>query len=236
MLNKNYLRLKDLFFVLVKRPYLISSYPKAGSTFVRFFIFNILLMRKGKSHSLSHLELNQHCPELGKGNVAHSEFNFFVKTHHDIHFYSDKRMLRIIRNPYECLCSAFEYYNRSTEINYESINVFLESKRGISSYSKHLNVCSRKKGLIIKYENLVKYPLLNFEEILNFLEISASTDELKKNLNLVSRENMIKFEEQINTEKVQNFSKKKSYDHHRATIDLNLLHKIDHLENIYKQL
>ena len=225
----------DLVVILFKKPYIFSSYPKSGSTYIRFFLFNFLLKLEKLSPSLKHSDLNENFPEIGRNNLIEAKYNWVIKTHHNAKFYNQKKVLRVIRNPYESLCSAYEYYNRSTHLNYGSINEFLKSKRGIKDYLNHFKICKKniknEEGLVIKYENLIMKPKENFSKILSFFDLKYTDEDLSEVLNIVSRENQIKFES--SNKRTKNFSSKKSYEKYKSIIDENLLQEIDFLTMKY---
>lgn len=227
-------------YVFIKKPFMISSYPKAGSTYIRFFLLNYLEFQNGNRGTVNHKELNKKFPEIGKGNVTNSVFNFLVKTHHPLDFLSQNKILRVVRNPYESLCSTYEYYNRSTDLKYNSIEEFLLSDKGVVRYEKHLELALKAKkhntGLVIQYEKLMKDPKMEFCKILNFLNITVSEKELDKALAEVSRESMKRFESQNLDKKFKNFSKKKDYSKYEEIISSNQFKIIKELEKSYSSI
>jgi hypothetical protein len=239
-MNKIYLTIKDLTTLIIKQPYLISSYPKAGSTYIRFTLFNFLRIKSKLKTSTNHIELNCHFPEIGKGNVALAPHNFLVKTHYPLNLYPIRKKLKVVRNPYDCLCSAYEYYNRSSDVKFKTINHFLVSKKGINSYKIHLKEAvlmnKKQKGLVVFYEDLISQPFEAYTKILTFLKFDFDKENLYNTLNVVSRKNMQKSEANLSNKKFKDFSVKKDYSKYQEIIDKDLLVKIRSLEVIYQDI
>lgn len=228
--------LKDLFSIYKNKAFLISSYPKCGSTYLRFFLLNYLLLTDGQNRSLNHKLLNEFMPEIGHGNVSEARFNKFVKTHHPVGFYKQSRVVRIIRNPYESLCSAYEYYNRSTELEFKNINEFLNHKRGLISYKAHFELFIKGSGNCIKYENLVENPEKYFRILMDVFSIKQTSEELEFLINSISRDKMVKAESNNTQKKTNNFSKKKNYDKYKKEIDQVLMTEIMYLDKKYQNI
>ncbi|MGK0390179.1 MAG: hypothetical protein ACI94Y_002930 [Maribacter sp.] len=232
--------ISDFLVILLKRPYIISSFPKAGSTLCRMMIYNYFRLEKGESTSVLHDIVNEKMPELGKGNCNKATRPLLIKSHLGFKSYPQNKVMRIIRNPYDSLCSAYEYYNRSSALHFDHINDFIHHEKGIEHYESHLILCEQnnknQQGLVVFYENLVEDKRSQLEQMLTFLGEKSNTDFILKTVNLTSRENMAKSEDKKKSTTTKNFSKAKDYTKYKSKINSKNQARIALLEKRYEIL
>ncbi|WP_154859589.1 sulfotransferase domain-containing protein [Cyclobacterium xiamenense] len=225
----------DLFWFLFKRPIFIFSYPKSGSTLVRLFIFNLFRIRDNKEISFSHDELNYFMPEFGKGTFFRADRYRFLKSHR-IFFPTLFKHLIVIRNPFDSLCSYFEY-NKRIDSNFSlDINSFLLSKKGINFYSQHLKLASRSNGLVIVYEDFIENKVAFIKGLFEFLSFSYTEDEVDKLVKGIDRNKQILIESRSGLGEVKNFSKEKNYDRYKELISGENLKVIESLDILFCEL
>lgn len=231
----------DGWTILTRQPFIISSYPKAGSTLCRMMVYNYFRIKNNQPPSVTHQDLNKDMAALGAGNCHKQPYNFLVKSHRPFRHYRQDKVIRLIRNPYDILCSAYEYYNRSTSLDYQNINIFINSSRGISFYDQHLNIFAankqKKEGLAITYEQLQQDKKQVLIEILSYLgEQPIDTDIVEKVLIVTSRENMTAKEKKSGATQLKDFSKKKDYGKYREELSAKNSKAINLLSAKYQQL
>ncbi|SEJ50771.1 Sulfotransferase domain-containing protein [Cyclobacterium xiamenense] len=232
---------RSAFYIFfVPNSFFIISYPKSGNTLVRRIIAQLV---SGKDVTIGHKELNEVLPEIGRPFSRKSIISFGFKSHNIPPLVLWSRGIFIFRNPFDSLCSCYEYYNRNTNRHFDSIDDFLKSKYGLIWYTQHLDFFLKlisndswisKQWLILDYRILLEDRLTAINSIASYLGISPfDTDMILRHTSVAS---LAKLEEASGSKSHKGFTKVKNYDSYRNEIAPELYERILQLEKIYYQL
>jgi hypothetical protein len=165
----------------------IASYPKSGSTWLRFMLFQLLL---GSDSSFS--EVNRYIPTVGKHFFlrAYLDYSFkrIIKTHEPFRT-NYKHAIYIVRDPRDVLISEFHYQRMTRLISdrtdfddffelflNKGVNRFGTWKNNVNSWlkakSKNFHI------LILRYEDMLNRPHVELETIMDFLELEIESGEI----------------------------------------------------------
>lgn len=174
---------------------LLSSFPKAGNTWIRFVLGNIYNEIEKKKDPVDFYTIHDIIPEVGQGAPKFKNLPQIFKTHG---LYKDnfKKIILILRNPFDTLYSYHQYLNKEKNINISLSEVIRSKQYGINSIIEHTNsyVKNCDNLLVITYENMKNSPTKTTEKICDFLEINISDKMISEALNNSSFESMRKIE------------------------------------------
>lgn len=214
------------------------SYPKSGNTLIRFLILNYERLKSGVQVTHNHVTLNRLMPEIFQKSIRERSYIGYYKTHYILPF-RKRKIIFLIRNPFDSLCSYYEYLLRTHDCHYSSINEFIKSNKGISLYIKHLKFRDKimkynKDNLIIKYEDIETNKAKIIYDILKFINSNYTGEYFKEIMISTDRSAMVQNESKSGTDKkFRDFSKRKDYRKYRNLIEYDLLNKINELEKYY---
>jgi len=183
----------------------IVSYPKSGNTWVRFLLAKAILGANATWHTID--EVVPDIYRMSDKQLLNVRRPRIIKSHHSYdHRY--KKVIYIVRNPEDVLVSYFYFHLKFQSKKYfedmESFdkftNDFVTGKLDdfgtwgdnvtgwINSSENNSNI------LILRYEDIVKYPKNELSHMLNFLGIDPDNSIIEDALNWGSKSNMAKLE------------------------------------------
>jgi sulfotransferase family protein len=175
--------LYTLGFLGVRREdVILSSFPRSGSTWVRFLLANLIDLVESNSGPIDFPLLNKTMPALGTNNLLeawpHSAIPRVVKTHKPyLPFFGRNRSIGIIRDPRDVMVS---YYHYQKDRKGRDIGAFAEFIRnphfGLESWLKHYTSWHNHWTLAVRYEDLKEDPFREFNRILAVLGVSYPED------------------------------------------------------------
>lgn len=181
---------------LKKEDALIVSYPKVGSTWIRYFLF-LMYKNQFEAEQPTIDSMNFYMPEFGNKSILNpwyfDKYIKVVKTHKVRHFYfNQKKVIYIIRDPRETMVSYFHYLKGKKALKFDrNFSSLLKSKKyGLEPYIKHYKSWEKHIGLLVKYESLKSNPFKAFKAIIEFLEMEQSDELIKRGIEGANFNNM----------------------------------------------
>lgn len=162
----------------------LVSFPKAGSTWVRYFLCEILCQRCNVENSS--MDMTNHLmPEFAhKSLFSPWEFDEcarIIKTHQKYNlFFRNKTTALIVRDPRDITVSFYHYATGSKEYNYNGTvsEMLRHPSMGLEAFLAHYKSWSERAKLILKYEDVKNAPFEHFSMLLDFYGIQRSEDEI----------------------------------------------------------
>ncbi len=233
---------RDFYNIYISRDFLLISYPKSGSTLLRFALLNYFKLKAGDTPNLSHTYLNAHMPEIFQRTPRAASYFPIYKSHHIFPF-RNKRMLLALRNPFDSLCSYYAFSQKRNPLKYPSIDSFLRANEGIKAYRKkldrivHLHQKHPFENYVVFYEDFIENPKTILIRVLLFIDPSnQSVDTIADELiDLLNRKNMREWEEREDNSQLKGFSAQKNHDDLRRQISPDLAEIIEQLDVEYHQ-
>lgn len=231
----------DLYKIYFRSVCLLLSYPKSGSTLLRFILLNYFLLKEGRQANLSHRFLNRHMPEVFQRSSRANHFYPYFKTHHLLPT-GRNRMVVCLRKPYDCLCSYYLYSLRMQPDRYRSLDAFLASSEGIKKYRGILRYLERRlhqhptSTFTFVYEDYLQHPRETIRDLLVFIDPAARLDLSNTLSRIVERKNVVEWERVEQDEAIQGFSTRKDYEYLREQIGQEWWIEMKALEEWYALL
>jgi hypothetical protein len=192
---------------------LLASYPRSGSTWLRFIIANIVTE---SDEPLTFDTYKKYVPSLDDFKVnrdAHNASSPRILKSHDVFDPRYKRVVYLVRDPRSVAVSFYFLLKRERKIDNKVsfIDFFPEFIDGnpakglfsnYGSWGEHVGSWvgaiggDEKRFLMVKYEDLKANTYAKTNEIINFLGITASDEKIKKSIEFSSLEMMKKFSDQ----------------------------------------
>ena len=187
----------------------LASYPKSGNTWLRFSVAALIAGEMPSSAFVKERMPDIHEPGFKPFPMADQGY-VFAKTHY---MFSDTMpgagqtvgFIYMVRNPIDVLASNYNYIrrnapNRILELD-SYIDAYLENygepnwirlKMGswIENISTWIEESSKRPGLVMKYEDMLKDPIAVLKLIANFLDIERSDEQVQQAADLCSFESM----------------------------------------------
>lgn len=172
---------------LSRHDVLLCSFPKAGNTWVRMFLYSLLSeLDSGGAVADADLTfdlLDSEMPEFGANNLL-STWRFsssprLIKTHLRNNFlFRKNRSVLILRHPLDLMVSYYHYVRSAKRGRFNgNLKDFLYSAEyGIEQYFKHYESWKDRSGLVVRYEDLKSDPLSNFKLVLEFCGVHGYDD------------------------------------------------------------
>lgn len=186
------------FFRLKKDDIFIVSFPKVGSTWVRYFLF-LIFSRHVKIGVKSIDCMNANMPEFGNVSILNKwkfvEYNKLVKTHKKFNFnFKYNRVIYLIRDPKDTMVSFYKYLSNSKNYGFKGTftDVLCHKKFGLENYFKHYSSWKQHIDLLIKYEELKSDPRRHFKKILGLWKVEITDAEIEKYILESNSDNMNK--------------------------------------------
>jgi estrone sulfotransferase len=165
---------------------LLVSFPKAGSTWVRYFLCEILCQRSDQEN-MSMDVTNRLMPEFAHSSLflpwLFKESPRIIKTHQKHNFvFGKKAAALIVRDPRDIAVSYYHYATGSKDYNFEgSVSDILRHPRmGAEACLSHYASWRNYAQLILKYEEIKSATLEQFSKLLDFYGIERSDAEIQQ--------------------------------------------------------
>jgi len=166
----------------------LSSFPRSGSTWVRFLLCNLVSLSELDGRKVDFHFLDDTMPALGASSLL-APWRFetvprFVKTHqpyHSLLFAVPQRVVYVLRDPRDVMVS---YYN------FQSAHLWRPFQGSFADFIRHprygLQACIRHylswlphSTVVICYEELLKDTVAEFRRMLTVLQIPVRDEFLK---------------------------------------------------------
>jgi len=177
------------YLTISQRDILLASFPKAGNTWVRIFIFHYLLKfyRREENFEVNFDTLDRYMPEIGNKSIFQSWiFNptrRILKTHNKNNKIIKKiPVIYIDRDPRDIMVSYFHYTKKSNRFKHNlNFGSFIRNRKyGLEAYYKHkLSYEQHTNIKFINYEDIKSDPVKNFTNILLFIGVEINQQRIK---------------------------------------------------------
>jgi hypothetical protein len=184
----------------------LVSYPKAGSTWLRFLVANLLC-----SDLMTFLELEKSAPDI----YLNTDYNLLllprprVLKSHECFDPRYRKVVYLVRDPRDTALSAYYYHLKRREIP-DGYPMDLFVSRWLSetqweprfgTWREHVLSWTTTRGedskfLLVRYEDLKKDPQNELMKVASFLGITTSRNQLARAVELSSADRMRKLEKQ----------------------------------------
>lgn len=162
----------------------LTSYPKAGNTWVRFFICNLISLVECDGRAVDFHVLDSMMPALGYSDLRspwpYKVIDRPIKTHRAyIHplLARPRRTVYIARDPRDIMVSYYHFCRANRHYSVDSpFQAFIrDSRYGLESCMKHFLSWQPRITLLLHYEQLNRDPFGEFCRLIQFL--GADVDE-----------------------------------------------------------
>lgn len=182
---------------------ILASFPKVGSTYMRFLVSNIYREITGSSRCVDWNSLEYFSPSIRdnnslRGTASCEHFPVFLKTHFAyLRGFSDYKRVVMTRNAIETMVSYKDYLESEHGYKFRSNMHFLSHWRyGVEAYCSFYKSWSGKYDVLVDYQELVKSPDRVIEQLFQELfgrQLPSRTigEAIRKS----SRENMKRLRE-----------------------------------------
>ena len=182
---------------------ILVSYPKSGSTWLRFLIANII--KKNTDLKNTNLDFNS-CitifPEIKKKNLDNPNPEElpsprFLKSHTIYNPYF-KNVIYILRDGRDAIVSYYFYHKKFFDLNCSFLDFLKQGHT--KDWADHIITWlyqNRTNNLyLLKYEDLLDNTKEELENLLNYFKINYTEEELVKAIEYSSFQNMQKIEKE----------------------------------------
>ncbi len=181
---------------------MVSSFPKSGNTWVRFFLANLLSLREWDGQKVDFDILDSRMIELGKSNLiaapTPTTLPRFIKTHLPYSaVFRDRRAILIVRDPRDVMASFYSYEGNQTHPRVSgTFSEFLQHPRfGLPGWVKHTSSWLNRASVVIRYEDMRSDPESCFRTLLDDLGIDARPEEVAEATRRASQKQVQAIEE-----------------------------------------
>ena len=160
---------------------LLASFPRSGSTWIRFFLCNLLSLRELDGHLVDFPRLDGTMVELGVSDLRvrwpYEAIPRVVKTHRPYSFLYSRagRSILVIRDPRDAAVSYYHYDQAKTRPRFQGdLGTFLRHRRfGLESWFRHYRSWVYHADHTIQYEDLVDDARGTFDSLLRALDVES---------------------------------------------------------------
>lgn len=177
----------------------LSSFPKAGSTWLRFFLCNLISLVDFEGTPVDFQFVANIMPSLGRSNLREQKkytcLPRFIKTHQpyrNILFGKPQRIVYIMRDPRDIMVSYYHFQKAHLRYPYKGdFSEFIRSPiYGLEACLSHYFSWKNKSLVTIKYELLKQNAVIEFQGMLISLGIHLPLDLIKIAVTRSTFENM----------------------------------------------
>lgn len=167
-------------FCLGKNDVILTSYPKSGNTWVRFFLCNVISLSEWDNREVTFEVLNDTMPEIGVDNLCekwkHNTLPRFVKTHKHFYPYIHGKCpsVLLLRDPRDVMISFYEYKKgkKGDNVSQKFHDFITRDDLGIEAWCKHYISWRDKADVKMRYEDMKTDDIGEFTRMLDLLGIN----------------------------------------------------------------
>jgi len=160
---------------------ILTSFPKSGNTWVRFFFCHLISLAEWEDKVVDFSTLDSTMPELGVSNLLHPwqhrTIPRIVKTHKGCWpIFRDKKSVLVIRDPRDTMVSFYHFEMAKIVPRFRgSFAEFIRSDAfGLERWFKHYRSWIDRCTVLVKYEDLRSDDVGHFRKMLQSLGIEIS--------------------------------------------------------------
>lgn len=166
---------------------ILTSFPKSGNTWVRYFLCNLISLTEWNGEEVSFPRLDETMPELGRSNLLaswnHEVIPRVVKTHKEyLPLFRGCRAILLIRDPRDVMTSFF-FYERGkagSQVNYTFSEFIRNKDTGIRAWACHFKSWKPNANIIVKFEDLKEDDVGVFQELLSGINVDVNSETIKE--------------------------------------------------------
>lgn len=158
---------------------ILTSFPKSGNTWIRFFFCNLVSLREWDGETVTFPKLDATMPELGVSNLLRSwpyeTIPRVVKTHKPRwSVFRGCRSILLVRDPRDVMVSYYHFEKGKKQGRFDgSFSSFLHHhKFGLRAWCEHLRSWRESADVIVAYERLKEDDVREFTRMLDAVDIS----------------------------------------------------------------
>lgn len=162
---------------------LLASFPRSGSTWLRFFLAHFVSLRELDGSAIGFERLNAMLPELGASDLLapwpYTSIPRVVKTHlpYSMLLGAPRRRVLVVRDPRDAMVSYYLYEQGKTRPRYSGdFAGFLRCPLGLEAWFRHQRSWSPRATLELRYEELRAAEIDELRRLLDLLGVAAPTD------------------------------------------------------------
>jgi hypothetical protein len=168
---------------------ILASFPRAGSTWIRFLLCNYLSLQELDGQPIDFPTLDGTMPALGYSNLLttwpYRSIPRIVKTHrpyNSILFALPSRVAYISRDPRDIAVSYYEFLKAHSEVHLEeSFSQFIRHPRyGLQPCLEHHTSWSSRADIVVRYEKLLQDTGGRFRHLLAALSIPIHDEHARE--------------------------------------------------------
>lgn len=177
----------------------LASFPKAGSTWIRFILANIVYLSEEREEYLDYHYVAQAMPAIGRSNLLKSwrqkSLPRFIKTHQPYRpaiFSIPRRVVYIMRDPRDVMVSYYHFVKARKNNPFSgSFSEFIRHPRyGLASCIDHYFSWMPITDYTIHYEKMKKDAFAEMKNAFQVLNIEFKDDILRQAIENSSLERM----------------------------------------------
>lgn len=181
---------------------ILTSFPKSGNTWVRFFLCNLISLTEWGGRAVDFKLLDTTMPELGVDNLMkpwnHRVIPRVVKTHKGYWpFFSGRRAVLVIRDPRDVMVSYHAY--ETARLNPRFVGTLSEFMRhpkfGLEAWCAHYTSWRDRVRTVVRYETLKAADEPVFTEMLRLVDLSVDPGLIKSAADCARADRIRKIEE-----------------------------------------
>ena len=162
---------------------LLASFPRSGSTFLRFIVVHDRLMARGDLSEVSFARLNRLAPELGTSALwSKRRTPRLVKTHRPYSpLLARPRAIHLVRSPLDALASYHRYWTARAGSVPVGRGAFLrDRRRGLPRWIQHTRSWASHADLTVRYADLRADPVGVASRVLALLGRPVDPDRVTR--------------------------------------------------------
>ena len=183
----------------------IVSYPRSGSTWLRFIFANLIRNTVGDgSTSVDFLFVQRFMPAISaeiqrKGVDYEALPSPRIMRTHSLYIKEIPKVIYLMRDGRDVLVSYYMYFKKSNVFEGSFADFLVSNMRGVE-WDQHVtswlyNNSSLRNVCVVKYEDLLKTPVLEVERLAAFIGLECGRDQIHKAVHESSFEKMRQVEE-----------------------------------------
>lgn len=181
---------------------LLTSFPKSGNTWIRFFLCNLISLQEWDGEHVTFPELDATMPELGVSNLLrswpHDTIPRVVKTHKSRWpIFRGNRAILLVRDPRDVMVSYFHYERGKKKGRFrgEFSEFIRHPKFGFQAWCEHYVSWRANASVVLTYERLKSDDVGEFRRMLDAVDITVSDALIEQAAKRSRFEEMKKVEE-----------------------------------------
>lgn len=198
---------------LRKEDYLLSSYPRSGSTWIRFFLCNLISLKEWSGKKIDFAILNRTMIAFGRSNLldswSYSNIPRIVKTHRSYtRFFGDTISIGLVRDPRDVMVSCFHFYKHRGGHFEGTFSDFIRTKGyGLPSWFEHYRSWKDRWNIVVMYEDLRRDSFSEFSRILEFIHSTFPPEIIREAMKRSNINEVRRIEESENSVFIANEAK-----------------------------